>query len=201
MTLGLFALIGIAGTGVVLQGAEIGNRELARRLLDDSTRAGAIAGIAASGIPRVPVLLKWTHKPPIRIDDFDRYRLNTALAEIFGRLRAQEAIPFLIQNITLQNWPLAPNTWMKTPEVIEQRMPAIEALIQIGPKAYDALIHIPWYRSEPEERLAAILVVSKLAVGMSDHSEAREFLASMAGQANMQRFWAEDGLKRLDKQH
>jgi hypothetical protein len=124
----------------------------------------------------------------------DNDELSLAMAQVFGRLKTVEAIPFLIKNITLQGWPASPNTWTKTPEVIESRVPAVAALIQIGPVASRALLHVPFQQMTPEDRVAVVFTVGQIP-GVP---EAREFLANVGGQANVELFWADEGLKHLD---
>jgi hypothetical protein len=82
---------------------------------------------------------------------------------------------------------------MKSAEVIKGRMPAVAALIQIGPAASKALIGT-WQKIDREDRLWAIIVVSEIR-GVP---EARSFLSSVAGEANQERFWAEQGLKAIN---
>lgn len=185
--------LSILGLAAILAGAQdVGGDDLARLLARDSTRQDAVNQIVASGRTSVPLLLSWARKPPTGVEKYDLY---LGLAEVFGQLRARDAIPFLIKNITLQNWPPSSNTWMKTPEVIEQRMPAVAALIKIGPDASRAVLHTPLAQLTPEERLAAIFVVSRV----KQVPEAREFLISILGQANMERLWAEEGLRVLNE--
>jgi hypothetical protein len=95
----------------------------------DSTRASAVAKLADLEPLRVPLLLLRTVHPPPGVDV---YELNIGLADVFGKLRTKEAIPFLVKNITIDRT-RAVNTWMKTPEVIEQRLAAVAALDRIGP--------------------------------------------------------------------
>jgi hypothetical protein len=45
---------------------------------------------------------------------FEQNKLEIGLAEVFGRLKTKEAIPFLIENISLERLPPRPNIWMKT---------------------------------------------------------------------------------------
>ena len=162
--------------------------ELARSLAKESTRQAVVARITNS---EIPLLLAWTKVPPAQVDESGLY---IGLADAFGQLKAKEAIPFLIKNITLQRWLASPNTWMKTPQVIEERMPAVAALIRIGPEAAKTLIDTPGECITAENRLAAIFVVSRI----KDVPEARTFLIQALGEANVQRFWAEDGLKLLN---
>jgi hypothetical protein len=127
--------------------------------------------------------------PPAQVDE---YELFLGLADAFGRLKTEAAIPFLIKHINIQRGLAAPNIWMKTGEVIQQRMPAIGALIQIGPPASKALIGT-WPPRQEEDRLATIFVVSQI----SGVPEARGFLASAMGEANLEHHWAGEGLKRF----
>lgn len=167
------------------------DQELAQRLANDRTRQSAVAKILASGRRRVPLLLSWARKPPA---DVDQYQLYIGLADAFGQLQTKEAIPFLIKNISLDRTrPADFAPWLKAPQVIEKTFPAVAALIQIGPEASKALIRAPWERAEAERRLAAIFAVSRIR-----DQAARGFLASALGQANMERYWAEEGLKLLD---
>jgi hypothetical protein len=163
------------------------DQELARQLANESTRQDAVDKIAASGADRVPVLLSWTRMPPAQVNI---YQLYVGLADVFGRLRTREAIPFLIENISLRRGIEAP-PWTKMPQVVEDRLPAVGALIRIGPDASMALIRTSWETARAEERLAAIFVVSQV----KDVPEARGFLVAILGEANLERFWAEEGLK------
>lgn len=175
---------------------DLGDQELVRALIDDNTRPSAVTKVVASGSAKISLLLKWTRTPP-QLNEYDQYKLNISLAEIFGRLKTKEAIPFLIKNISLERWP-RPNIWMKTPEVVEGHLPAVAALIQIGPEALEALIHDPWGHKPPDDRLPTIFVVSRIGATLTDNNEVRGFLVSVLGSANEERNWAEWGLKRLD---
>ena len=166
------------------------DEELARLLADIKTRQKAVAGIVASPEGQVSVLLSWSEKPPRQVNESELY---VGMAEVFGQLKTKAAIPFLIKNISLQRGLPSPNTFMKTPQVIEQRMPAVAALIQIGPDAAKAVMRSFSERSDEGERLATIFVVSRI----KGVPEARDFLTSVLGRANMERFWAEEGLKIL----
>lgn len=164
---------------------------LARQLANESTRQNAIAAIVASGNETVPLLLSLTKKPPAQLN---QHALFVGLADAFGQLKAKEAIPFLIKNIGLDRELIRePNISMKTAEVIKGRMPAVAALIQIGPAASQALIGT-WQKIDRDDELWAIFVVSQIR-GVP---KAREFLSSVLGEANMERSFAEDGLKAMD---
>ena len=166
-------------------------QELARALADDATRENAVASVVADPRAKLPLLLSWAKSPPADVDELG---IDIGLADAFGRLRAKEAIPFLIQHISIQRWLAAPDVWMKTAEVVQERLPAAAALIKIGPDASRALIAANWDCMSPEDRLAALLVVS-LAGPVPG---ARDFVLRALGEANMQRHWAEEGLKVLN---
>lgn len=169
---------------------EVGRLQLAHLLASDKTREETVAGLSNSGRDRVPLLLSLAASPPAHLE---RYQLNLGLSEAFGKLRTTEAIPFLIKNINLQYWPESPDTLTKTADVIKSRMPAVAALIEIGPAATRALISSIG-KMTPQERLGAIFVISQDGAP----PEAREFLTSVAGQSNLEHHWAEVGLRRLD---
>ena len=170
-------------------------QSLAHELARDGSRRNAVDKIAARGSSLVPLLLLWTCNPPTDVNEHD---LNVGLAEAFGRLKAKEAIPFLIKNITLKRGALddTPNTWLKVAEVIERRLPAVVALIQIGPEASEAVMRASWEKPMvDDEMLAAIFVVSRIP----NVPGARQFLASALGGANLRRFWAQEGIDFLDR--
>jgi hypothetical protein len=195
MTIGPVFVIGALAAVLASPVARAANgRELAARLADTGTQRSAIDEIVARGQKDIPLLLSWTRALP---DVEDKYELMLGMAQVFGRLKTTEAIPFLIKNISLQVFPQAPNTFMKTPEVIEGRMPAIVALINIGPEASRALLRAPIAGMTSEDRLAVIFTISRIP-GVP---KASEFLMGISGQANMERFWAENGLKYLDEHH
>lgn len=164
--------------------------DVARQLARDATRQAAVSKIVAAGSNAVPLLISLAEKPPTEVNE---YELSIGLAEAFGRLKTRDAIPFLMTHIKLQRGLASPNTWLKTAEIIQQRMPAVAALIQIGPEASKALMD-GWERMGNEDRLPAIFVISQI----SGVPEARAFLSSVLGEANMERYWAERALKLLD---
>ncbi len=159
---------------------------LAHLLADPTTRQDAVSKIVASGTARIPLLLSWAQAPPAHLDV---YQLRIGLADAFGGLRAKEAIPFLIQNISLSRTSKV-DTWMKTAQVIEDEMPAVGALIRIGPAASRAIVRSFEAPMRQGDRLPAIFVVSQIR-----DPDARAFLSSELGEANVERYWAEEGLK------
>ena len=117
---------------------------------------------------------------------------EVGLADAFGRLRTRDAIPFLIANITLQRGLFyRADIWMKTPQVVEGALPAVAALIRIGPEASRSLIR-KFPTLSAEDRLAAIFVVSRI----SGVPEAQDFLNSVIGGARLEAFWAGEGRSR-----
>jgi hypothetical protein len=171
------------------------DQELARLLADIATQQTAVDRIVASGNEKVSLLISWTRTPPVDLDEFHTYIFRSGLAEVFGRLKTKEAIPFLVQNIGLKRWPLVGPVFTKAPEVVYDRMPAVAALIRIGPDALRALTDAPYRPSTLEDRLAVIFVVSRVAATMPDKDGARQFLTSALRNANLERFWAEECLK------
>ena len=67
----------------------------AKSLANDDSRTAAVASIVASRRPTVPVLPSWAKEPPKGVD----CRLYTGLAEAFGELRTEGAIPFVVKNL------------------------------------------------------------------------------------------------------
>jgi hypothetical protein len=190
--IGAFA-VALSCASVRAQGAP--GEGLARLLADDLTRQDAIAKIAASPDSSLPLLLAWVRKPPTDVSDFG---LRIGLAEAFGQLKRSEGIPFLIENISLQRGLESPNTWMKTAEVIELRIPAIAALIRIGPEACKEVIKSWDTLGSLEDRLAALIVVSRIASTNKGCPDARVFLSNVLTEASQLRFRAEKGLALLD---
>jgi len=173
-------------TGLIAFGQDLSYQELARLLSDDATQKDAIAKIVAAGTAKVPLLLSWTTKPPAGLERMDDYFLDIALCEIFGQLRTREAIPFLIKNISLHRLWWTPSTvwWLRYPETVLEAMPAIAALVSIGPEALPRVIEdVTRVPLDPEQSyegyLAAVFVVPRIAVTAEDKKKARDFLSSV----------------------
>ena len=171
-------------------GADKGDRKLAASLASDNTRQAAIASIIASGRDKVPLLLDWIKSPPKGVD---RCGLDTGLEEAFGELKTKEAIPFLVENMSVYRGcfgtSLAP--WLKAPEVIEWQLPAVGALIKIGPEASKAVMAAFPNMTGEEDRRAAVFVVSRIK-GVTG---AEPFLRAVSDRAGRERYWAEEGIK------
>jgi HEAT repeat protein len=159
---------------------------LARILAQHNTRQAAVSRIAASGGKELPLLLTWAATPP---PDIDRSQLFVGIADAFGQLKAKQAIPFLIQNISLTRY-LESDMWMKSPGVIEDRLPAAAALIRIGPEGAKALIHAFWQPMSAQDRRAAIFTISQIG-----GPDARSFLNQVLQETDFERYLAERGLK------
>jgi hypothetical protein len=168
-----------------------GNRPLAESLANDSTQSATVASIVALGEAKVPLLLSWTRTPPAHILPCG---LNAGLADTFGQLKTEEAIPFLIGHISLLRScgvSLAP--WLKVPETIEWNLPCAGALVKIGPQASKALIKAFPGMSSEEDRRAALFVISRV----KGVQEAQDFLNSVRDRADRESYWAEEGMKLL----
>jgi hypothetical protein len=186
------------GTTAACAAQNLSDRQIANRLASENTRSNAVAKVVAAGNARISVLLAWTQKPPLGVDE---YELDIGLADAFAQLGTKEAIPFLIKNIGLNRWRDV-NVWLKTPKVIQERLPAVNALISLGPEALNRVIQAYWQMQRSEDRLAAVFVVSRIAAASEvQDPEARNFLTSTITELNIERFWAEEGLKSMTERH
>jgi hypothetical protein len=79
--------------------------------------------------------------------------------------------------------------------VIKNRLPAVAALIAIGPAASNALIAAQWNKMSVEEHLAAIYTISRIA-----DLGARDFLMSVHAEGSEVEF-AQEGLKAIQERH
>jgi hypothetical protein len=138
----------------------IGDDRLAHDLADETTRQAAVASIVSVGRDEIPLLLRWAETLPARVDE---EQMRIGLADAFGELCANDAIPFLIRNISLRRTGVVDlSPWLKTPEHVIETFPAVAALIKIGPEASRALIRAWTGPMKAEDRVAAIFVVSRL---------------------------------------
>ena len=102
-------------------------------------------------------------------------------------MRTEEAIPFLIQNINLLRVSGFVNFW-KSPEMIEQFLPAVGALVQIGPKASREVMRNAW-EMRIQDFHVAVFVVSQV----KDVAESKAFLSAVRSYANAESYWASEG--------
>ncbi len=179
--------------GIELWAQTVGQADLPRLLANEADRQSAISFVAASRAERLPLLLNLAKTPPVDVDEHDLY---VGLADAFGALKVTEAVPFLLRNIALRRdivFDLRP--WLKTAKAIEGAFPAAAALISIGPDASRAVMEAYDQAMKPEERLAAVFVVSRIG----DVPEARSFLSTVASRANLERYFAQEGMKDVGK--
>jgi hypothetical protein len=161
--------------------------KLAQDLADETTRESAIRGVQEQGTPSIARLIQLGNDPPQGVN---HHRLLIGLADLFGRLKAEEAIPFLADNITLQRYNDM-NTWTRTDAVVEGRLPAAHALIQIGGPAVNPLARAYWKPTTFDERNAIMFTLSKIAT-----PEAEEFFRVAISAMRLQMEWAEAGRKK-----
>jgi hypothetical protein len=189
------ACVMILAVSFLARSQETGGSELAQLLADSKTRESTVQMIVGDGTRRIPLLLSWARRPPAGVDSCSLY---IGLADVFGRLKTRDSIPFLIKNIgSLRRTcdvDLAP--WLKAPETIEEMLPAMGALIQIGPEAARALIRASEGPMRTTDRRAAIFAVAHI----KGAPEAYAFLSSVVAEAAQERHWAEEGLSSLGVQ-
>jgi hypothetical protein len=158
-------------------------------LANEGDRQRAVSFVASSRAERVPLLLELAQTTPPGVDEHD---LHVGLADVFGALKVTEAIPFLLLNASLRREAIIDlGSWIKTPQSIERSFPAVAALISIGPSASRAAMRAYDQPATPEQRLALLFVVSRVR-GVP---EARLFLSGALGRANLERFFAHEGMK------
>jgi hypothetical protein len=190
-TLSLRATLLLLVVSRIASGAEVPHHlRLAKSLAHEPARKSAVAEIASSAERMLPVLLRWTVQPPAGVSRSD---LNIGLADAFAQLRAREAIPFLIRNLAMRRWPFMVENWLKTEEAMEERLPAVGALVQIGPEASRELIK-RYPLLDPDLRLLALFAISQIA-----DSSARSFLLTAQGYANVELRFAQAGLDRIER--
>jgi len=188
----LALVVTIAGIAVPFQ-QDLTDLILAVRFGKKSTRPDAVAEVVAAGSEKVPLLLSWTRNPPGGVD---RRQLYLGMADVFGELRTKQAIPFLIENISLDQAFMLNPPWLKSAQAVKARLPCVAALIRIGPEASDALIRAAEEPMERSDWLAVVFTVAQIG-----DPGARDFLTSAAAKAKtgVERARAEEGLKRLDE--
>lgn len=192
-------LVIISAGRFLAYGQETGDLGIARSLANLDSQQQAVRTLLASGRNKLPLLLSWAEAAPPQLNDLEVTVLCDALADIFGELKTEEAIPFLIKNIGHQRFPpIGGVVWAKPLSVIERQEPAMTALVRMGPTAAVAIIRASPWNMGPEERMATIIAVSEIAYQMKDPKEELTFLKEMLAQSNIERRWAEEGLKRLE---
>jgi hypothetical protein len=164
---------------------------LSRLLTNEANREKAISFVASSRAERIPLLLNLTKTAPRGIDEHD---LHVGLADAFGALKVTDAIPFLLLNITLRRDAFIDlRPWLKTAQATEQSFPSVAALISMGPTSSRAAMRAYDQATTPEERLAIVFVVSRIR----SVPEARAFLSAVVGRADLERSFAQEGMKTV----
>ena len=171
----------------------VSDMEIARMMSQGESRQAAILEIVANRTRMLPVLLAWTNEPP---RDLDVYEFRIGLADVFGALKAQEGIPFLVRNIGLDRTG-EPNTWIKNPRSIKYRLPAVGALIEIGRSSIPPLIAASWEPLTQQDRRAVIFAISQIETTRDEAQMVREFLTEVVADSEAARYWASVGLLRL----
>ena len=170
-------------------------------------RRATIEAVVASTGPALPWLLAWAKCPldsawvkckdgPPLVYRVDPWSLFWPMAEIFGRLRVKEAIPYLIENIWIGNGPIR-----KDDPELHTQSPAIHALLQIGPDATPALLQAlrkwPSRSNAPPYRQNHLGIL--IALAYMDDPRARTALEQAAKEPGFEGKVAQEGLPRLDK--
>ena len=161
--------------------------DLANRLANANSRSQAVKEAIASGNEVLPILLELSRRPPANLD---KWELFVGIADAFGAMRAIEGTEFLVDNIGLRRHMLL-EPWMKTPEIMEERLPAAAALIRIGPKSLTPLMD-RYFRMEPEPRRICLFVIGRI-----HDPTTRTFLESIITVANAELSWAQKALATL----
>jgi len=168
------------------------DRALATSLANEKTRKAAIDSIMASGRHEIPLLLSWARTPPRHVEECG---FEDGVVEALGQLRATEAIPFLIKDISMyRSCGASFGPWLKSPAFIEWNLPAVGALVKIGPDASRAVIAAFPTMTDEEDRRAAVFVVARI----KGVAEAESFLKSVSARAGREQYWAEEGIKLLE---
>lgn len=200
----LVAIVG-AGTAWLSAQAQDRNDRLVRLLANDRTQAKTVAKIVASGQDKLPLLFSWTKNPPEGLGPIELITFDVGLADIFGHLKSNEAIPFLIKHISMQRstFLTSPGFGLKADSVILERMPAIAALISIGTPALEPLEHAFYPMAPSDDRIPLLFAISRIVTRMSsqdpEEDHARTFLHSTLGELNVERSYVQDALTALDR--
>ena len=176
--------------GQIVQG-KLTESDLAQLLSNDKTFNNAIDWVRDSEESRIPILLRLT----MSIDG-ERNKcgpLSFGLMRAVGALKLKQAIPYLKENVACNIYK-ADNPWLKSPEIIEQRMPALAALISIGSDATKALIDLYQHPVHRDDQIIAIFGLSRIHDPMT-----HEFLYDVLGGTQLIEFYAKKGIKAIDQ--
>ena len=176
--------------GQIAQGKPIED-ELAQLLSSAGTFNSAINWIRESEESRVPILLQLTK----RKDDvfYKCSPLSFGLVKALGILRVKQAIPYLMENVNC-NIIKGDRPWMKTDEIIEQRMPALAAMISIGSDATEGLIELYNHPLYLDDQVIAIFGLSRI-----HDPKTLGFLYRVIGTSQRIDIYAMEGIKAINQ--
>jgi hypothetical protein len=163
-------------------------KELAGLVEGENTRQQVVSLVAESKREGIPLLLELTTESFPGVDD---HSLQVGLADVFGEVKAEESIPFLLSHLILRRTEgadFAP--WTKIDAVVLRSFPCIQALVSIGSTASRSLIKEYAGRSESENRQAAIFVVAHIP----NVPEAADFLRGISNPTLLERAYIKKGL-------
>ena len=171
-----------------LLGQRLTVNELPVLVAGEDTRQQAVSFVSASRRGRIPLLMQLTTESFPNVDD---HSLQVGLADVFGEVKADESIPFLLRHLILrrsEGADFAP--WTKIDPVVLRSFPCIRALVSIGARASKALIKEFAGGNDSEGRLAAIFVVAHIP-GVP---EASGFLKGVSNPTVLERYYIDRGL-------
>jgi hypothetical protein len=158
---------------------------LAVMLADDLHQSEIIPKMLPYLETKRSLLLRWTEHPPAGISQLN---LFDGLADVFGRLKMQEAIPFLICRIdhtALYQWR------NKAPDTIRERMPYVKALIRIGVPAATFLERAYSEPLTPDQRILILYTIGQIE---DPSEETRLFLKRVRADTERQLEFIDQGL-------
>jgi hypothetical protein len=123
---------------------------------------------------------------------FEFHGVRVGLADAFGVMGSEEAIPWLIANITLWRYGgfmQDMNRWNHASDSLEKAFPAVRALVRIGPAAVDALRVAYQTKLDRETQLAIVFALSR----MKDPT-AKEVLKYVQYDINQLQHFVKEGL-------
>lgn len=184
------SLFVLAAGSLALPGQARSDFELARQLASRELRSEVLRTLERGDLETERALLRILEGPPAYID---AHEMKVGLADAFGVLRTRAAVPFLIQNISMERW-RDMNTTLKSPAVLLERWPAARALIGIGPPALEQLFRAYSASMSSQDRLALIFVVARIP-----DPRARAFLTEIQTEVRVMDRWIQDGLAEFDR--
>lgn len=137
---------------------------------DPNRRQQALETFVKAGESGLTMLLSAVKSDGAR--GVEPFELRVGLAEAFAAIASPKALPFLVANVSIERHRIRDaKLWFRSPREIREALPAVDALIKIGPAAIPMLIERYHKENTLDERLA-ILFVCRTIGG----TEASEFL-------------------------